>query len=213
MTSLDSLDSLDSTEASARRTPTVVPEAPVGRTTGWWAMALFIATEAAMFAAFLASYFYLRFGHQGPWPPTGDKPPHLLVSSIGTGILLLSCVPMFLSVRSARRRPRGTALLTLVAALGGIAFVVLQWIDWTEEWPASTMSKDAYGSMLYTITGLHAVHVILGVLMLGLLALGSLLRGPRRAQGGAGAVVAMYWYFLSVLAVAVYLTVYISPHV
>jgi heme/copper-type cytochrome/quinol oxidase subunit 3 len=74
------------------------------------------------------------------------------------------------------------------------------------------VSKDAYSSLLYTITGLHAVHVAVGVLMLLLVLFSSLFRGVGKAQAGATRIVAMYWYFLAVLAVAVYVTVYISPY-
>ena len=60
----------EGSEAAARRQPAQLAEAPAGRTTGWWGMVLFICTESATFAAFLASYYYLRFssrrthGHQ-----------------------------------------------------------------------------------------------------------------------------------------------------
>lgn len=199
------------TEGSTRRRAREAPEGPVGRTTGWWGMVLFICTESATFAAILASYFYLRFIHDTPWPPPGDRPPSLPVPTVGTVVLLLSCLPMLLAGRTGRR-PRVHGLMLLLALLGGVVFVVLQGVDYSDEWPASTLHKDAYGSLFYTITGLHVLHVVIGLFMVLLVLVGGAVRGVGRGHLGSVRVVAMYWYFLSVLAVAVYATVYLSPH-
>jgi heme/copper-type cytochrome/quinol oxidase subunit 3 len=199
-------------ERAVRRGAWPVTETPAGKTTGWWGMLFFIATEGAMFAAFIASYYYLRFATDTGWPPPGDKLPHVLVPSIGTGVLVLSCLPMWLGVKAARKGRMLAAPLVTLAMLAGIAFVVLQAIDYLQEYPSSTPSKDAYGSLLYTLTGLHAFHVAIGVFMLLLVLFSSLFRGVGKAQHGAARVCAMYWYFLAVLAVAIYVTVYLSPY-
>ena len=199
------------TEASSRRPSRRAPEGPVGRTTGWWGMVLFICTESATFAAILASYFYLRFIHDTSWPPPGDSRPSLLVPTVGTAVLLLSCAPMLLAGRTVHRRATHVLML-LLALLGGVVFVVLQGVDYAGEWPDSTLQKDAYGSLFYTITGLHTLHVVVGLFMVLLVLAGAVVRGVGRGHPGSVRVVALYWYFLSVLAVAVYVTVYISPY-
>jgi heme/copper-type cytochrome/quinol oxidase subunit 3 len=176
-------------------------------------MVLFICTESATFAAALASYFYLRFSGPGPWPPAADHPPALLVPSVGTGVLILGCVPMALAVRAAVRKGRLLMWASLVVTLlTGTAFVVLQLVDYRGEWPDSTLSKDAYGSLFYSITGLHALHVAVGVIMVAVLVASASLRRIGAGKDGPVRIVAMYWYFLSVLAVLVYGTVYISPY-
>jgi cytochrome c oxidase subunit 3/cytochrome c oxidase subunit I+III len=190
------------------------PERPVGHSTGWWGMVLLVATESTMFAAFLASYFYLRFVHGGPWPPPADEVPGLFWPSIGTGILIAGCVPLFLAGRAAARRSgAGVSGLALVVVwLTGLAFVAFQALDWRAEWPASTLTKDAYGSLFYVITGLHVAHVAVGLLML-LMLIARALVGPAGLPGrGQVGIVAIYWYFLVVLAVAIYLVVYLSPY-
>jgi heme/copper-type cytochrome/quinol oxidase subunit 3 len=189
------------------------PEAPVGRTTGWWGMVLFICTEAATFAAFMASYFYIRFAGEGAWPPLAERLPGLTLPSIGTGILVVSCLPMAGAVRAAPRGHRGRLTVgVLVSLLLGCGFVALQLLDWKAEWPDSTISKDAYGSLFYTITALHTIHVVVGLFMLAVLVASALLGriGSRRPEPVG--IVALYWYFMAVLAVAVYVTVYISPY-
>jgi heme/copper-type cytochrome/quinol oxidase subunit 3 len=200
------------TEGTIGRRARRAPEGPVGRSTGWWGMVLFICTEAATFAAFLASYFYLRFDGHGPWPPPSDKLPGLFWPSLATGILVLSCVPMAIAVRTARRDARfSTWVNLLLVFLSGALFCALTGLDFVLEWPESTVSKDAYGSLFFTIPGLHAVHVLVGVVMAAMLLLsvplGRVARHPQSVS-----IVALYWYFLAVLAVAVYGTVYISPY-
>ena len=192
--------------------PPVDMTPPVGRTTGWWAMVLFIATEGATFAAFIASYFYLRFSATGPWPPHGDIPPKIVVPSIATAVMVLSCLPVWLAGRWAAKGRRALASAAgLVTLAAGVAFVVLQITDWFAEWPASTLSKDAYGSLLFGLTGLHVAHVVLGLGMLAFLAVSLLSRRAAARPGGPVSLVALYWYFMALIAVAVYVTVYLSP--
>ena len=65
-------------DARAVTAPTaeeVAAEVPAGRPTGWWGMVMFITTEATLFAALVASYFYLRFQSTPDWPPGGVKAP------------------------------------------------------------------------------------------------------------------------------------------
>lgn len=207
MTSLEA-----TTEGAIGRRARRAPEGPVGRSTGWWGMVLFICTESATFAAFLASYFYLRFDSHGPWPPPSDKLPGLFWPSLSTGILVLSCIPMAIAVRAAKRDARAATWLNLLLVfLSGALFCALTGLDFVIEWPESTLSKDAYGSLFFTIPGLHAVHVLVGVAMAAMLLIGVPLGRVRRHPQSVG-IVALYWYFLGVLAIAVYGTVYISPY-
>ncbi len=200
-------------EAEVRRGAGPEPEAPIGHSTGWWGMVLFIATEGVTFAAAIAAYFYLRFAHASPWPPPADKAPDLVLPSVATGVLVLSCVPMAVAVRTARARLAVLSGVTTTATLlAGCGFLVLQILDWVSEWPSSTLSKDAYGSLFYLVTGLHAAHVLVGLGMLLFLVVSALVGRISRGHGEPVAIVGMYWYFMAVLAVAVYVTVYLTPY-
>ncbi len=205
---------VDTTETTVRHPAAGVAEAPVGRSTGWWGMVLFIATEAATFAAFLASYFYLRFADGGPWPPATDVPPKLPLPIAATVVLVLSCLPAATAVRAAGhaespRRPGLAAFAVLITLAGGGAFVVLQLLDWYDEWKRSTLSENAYGSLFYVITGLHTLHVVVGLGMLAFLLATAAVRGLRAEPVR---LVALYWYFMAVVALAVFVTVYLSPY-
>lgn len=190
----------------------LAPERPTGHTTGWWGMMLFLASETMTFGTFLASYFYLWFSRGGPWPPPSDHPPDMIVPAIYTGLLLLGCPCMWFAARAARTGRRGLTGAVFVSLLLGLGFLALQGLDWREEWPDSTLSKDAYGSLFYTITGLHALHVAVGVVMVAFLVAGAVTGHFRSQRSNIVNIVRIYWYFIAFVAVPIFMVVYWTPN-
>ena len=187
-------------------------EEPVGRSTAWWGMTLFVATEATLVASLLGTYFYLRFQFGPGWPPGAAGQPELLRPLIMTGLLLASGLPLLWARRGARRErwwrlPAGLAGALLLTA----GFLAVQGLEYAEELSRFTVTSNVYGSLFYTVTGLHAVHVCVGLLVLVwlLAAVGRDRSGESRLERLRLAVV--YWYFLDVVWVAVLFTVYLSP--
>ena len=107
-------------EPTGRRPPR---PRPLAHPSGWWGMALFLASEAVLFGALLGTYYYLRF-KAVHWPPPGVPEPKVLVPLILTAVLVSSSVPMQLAFRAARAgRAVGAQLALLVAlALQGTYF-------------------------------------------------------------------------------------------
>jgi heme/copper-type cytochrome/quinol oxidase subunit 3 len=193
-------------------TSVTIPAPPVGRPTGWWGMLMVLATEGALFAILLASYFYLRFRSPGAWPPGGHDDPAVLIPLVMTALLLLSSVTVHgaeLGIRSGdQRRLRLGVALTLLL---GAAFLALQALEYHEELRDVTPRTDAYGSIFYTVTGLHGAHVMLGLLLL-LWTQFFAWRGAYAAERHVAVqVTALYWHFIPVVWVLVFLTLYVSP--
>jgi cytochrome c oxidase subunit 3 len=186
-----------------------LPVGSKGRlSSGWWGMITVIATEAALFAYLLFSYFYIASQNGGAWPPGG--PPKLDLAIPGTVVLLLGSVTMWWGERGIRAGKRSQLLIGLGASvLLGLAFVVLEGIEWSRK--DFTPATHAYGSLYFVVTGFHLTHVLVGVLMLVMLFVWTLLGyfGVRRHSTVAIAV--MYWHFVTVVWVAVFLTFYVSP--
>jgi heme/copper-type cytochrome/quinol oxidase subunit 3 len=172
---------------------------------GVWGIALLVATEAALFGTVLASYFYLRF-EVTHWPPAGIDPPAVALPLARTGALLLTTAPVLLAAGAARRGAARPAARWLVLALlvqaGYLAVQVLLFKhDLGEFSPRAT----AYGSIYFTLLGLHHLHVAVGMLLeLGLLA--KLLGGLTNYRVVGARVVAIYWCFVNCMAVLVVLT-------
>jgi heme/copper-type cytochrome/quinol oxidase subunit 3 len=181
-----------------------------GRPVGWWGVLLLVATEAALFGAMIASYFYLRF-QAVHWPPIGVPEPKVLAPTLLTLVLVCSSVPAAAAASAARRRQAGRASTALVttaalAALYAAGTLVLL----VQEWHDAPATKDAYDSLFFTIQGAHVAHVAAGVLV-NLFLLATIARG-RISQYRVNGIWAMslYWHFVNALAVLVLLTT-VSP--
>src|SRR3954454_6703937 len=81
---------------------------------GWWGMAIFLATEAALFGSLIGSYFYLRFTSPH-WPQGGIAAPSVAVPLVLTAVLVATTIPMAAAAAAARRgRTRATWLFVAV---------------------------------------------------------------------------------------------------
>ena len=100
------------------------------RSFAWWGMAWLIATEATLFAALIASYFYLRFRHGPEWPPGGIESPELTLPLVMSAILLSSSIPVH-AAESAIKKGRQVALRVLLFA--GFVLCVAGIMGWF--WP------------------------------------------------------------------------------
>ena len=182
---------------------------------GWWGMVLFIAVEATVFALLLASYFYLRFRSGPVWPPDGIEDPKLKLVLIMSAILWSSSVPVHLAHSAAKRGKQGT--LRACLAIGfvlGAAFLVLQC---AKEYPdiarhEFTPRTNAYGSMFFTITGLHGAHVFVGLLMNAWTQLRAWQGAFDEHRHTTVQNFVMYWHFVDVVWIFVLTTLYLSPH-
>jgi heme/copper-type cytochrome/quinol oxidase subunit 3 len=187
-------------------------EIPAGRSTGWWGMVLFLATESGLFGTLLGSYFYLRFQFGPQWPPVGIERPELTTPLVMTALLVPSSLSLMWAergIRNGRRwRLRSGLLATLLLGTG---FLVFHGLDYARKLGSFTPTTDVYGSLYYVITGLDGVHVLIGLLILAwLLAASTRGRfGPRRHERVR--LTALYWQFVVVVWVAILFTVYLSP--
>jgi heme/copper-type cytochrome/quinol oxidase subunit 3 len=172
-------------------------------------MAWFLATEVALFGTLVSSYFYLRT-QADAWPPPGVAKPDLLAPLLLTGLLVATTVPVWLAARAAGAGRARTAQLFLLAALAGqAAYFALQVVLYARDLDAFAPEDSAYGSIYFTLVGAHHAHVFVGML-LSLWLVVRLVSGltPYRAAGVSA--VALYWYVVSALSVAVVLT-QVSP--
>jgi cytochrome c oxidase subunit III len=176
---------------------------------GWWGVALLVATETALFGTLIASYFYLRFRTVG-WPPDAIQPPDATLPLVLTGALLATSVPMLLCARAARAGDARRTLLWILLALvvqcgylGGQAALFASDLD------KFSPKDNAYGSIYFTMLGAHHAHVLVGIL-LSLFVVARVLSGLTNYRVIAVRVVTVYWYFVAIVGVLVTLT-QVSP--
>jgi len=183
---------------------------PSARPAGWWGMVLLIATEATLFTILIATYFYLRFKTGNAWPPGNLGDPKLVKPLVVTVILVLSSLPIVLATRGTSERLLVRVRLGLLAAVAlGVVFLILQRRLIDESLQTFRPRNNAYGSIFYTLIGLHVAHVVLGVLF-GAWAVLRTIRFDRTAVVTVR-VTALYLHFVNVVAAVLFLVLYLSP--
>lgn len=183
-----------------------------GRALGWWGTILLMMTEGMLFALLLFAYYYLR-GQASEWPLGGIEPPELRVSAIRTALLLASSATMSWADRGIRKGSQGRLQLGIAATLllSGVFLAghVHEMLRLPEEF---TWRTNAYGSLYYTITNFHAVHLVVGMAVL-VFVLVAARGGSFDAEEHLGVTTAsLYWHFVDVVWVFVYTTVYLVPN-
>jgi heme/copper-type cytochrome/quinol oxidase subunit 3 len=172
---------------------------------GWWGVALFIGGEATFFGLLIASYFYLRF-QVADWPPPGIEKPKVALPLILTAVLVSSTAPMIAAVAAARRgRVRAAWLFVLVALVIQSVYLGIQIHEFMNDLDIVQPKHASYGSIYVTLVGAHHVHVAVGIL-LDLWLLGKLLRGLTNYRLVGLRAIALYWYFVNTVAIAVVFT-------
>jgi len=142
---------------------------------GMW---LFLLSDSLTFGALLFAYSYGRISN--PDWPTPFHRESILNATVMTGCLLSSSLTMVLGVLAARRGDRAwTRNWILLTMLFGTAFIVLHGMEWTKlisegmtpfknPWSANVPQ---FGGTFFTLTGMHMLHVTIGVIYLGVVAL------------------------------------------
>lgn len=172
---------------------------------GWWGALLFIATELTLFGALIASYFYLRVQNTH-WPPPGVDKPKVALPLLLTGILVATVAPVLASQRAARSgRARLAWWLLAEAFVVQAAYLGVQFHEFASDLDKFSPSDSAYGSIYFTLLGVHHAHVALG-LLLEVWLLARLLGGMTNYRLIALKVNALYWSFVALIGIAVVFT-------
>jgi cytochrome c oxidase subunit 3 len=141
---------------------------------GMW---LFLASDSLTFGALLVAFSYNRLSNPA-WPTPFAK-ESIINSTIMTACLLSSSLTMVMAVFAAQRGDKPWLRNWLLATMGfGTAFIVLHGMEWskligegmtpfTNRW-APTVPQ--FGGTFFTLTGMHMLHVTVGVIYLGVIA-------------------------------------------
>jgi cytochrome c oxidase subunit 3/cytochrome o ubiquinol oxidase subunit 3 len=167
-----------------------------------------IAAEAAIFTIFVVAYiFYLGKSVTGPQPRDVLHVPIFL-----TVCLLSSSLTIHFASRLLRTgRVRQFAYLWLLTiALGAVflAGTVREWRHLIYD-EGLTIQTNLFGTTYYSLVGLHAFHVTMGLLALTAVLLLTLRGAVGRQHAERIEILSMYWHFVDVVWVVVFVVVYI----
>jgi cytochrome c oxidase subunit 3 len=177
-------------------------------------MWLFIVADAATFGAILFGYGYLRVGNLDWTRPFAFS--SILNGIIMTVVLLSSSVTMLAAVRAAQAgggHRRECVRWLAVTAVLGLIFAVLHLREWFglfgEGWSPSKNPMGGpvlVGGTFFGITGLHLLHVVIGVIALTTVATAF---GRGRLQAGHIETTGLYWHFVDLVWMFVFPLVYL----
>ena len=189
----------------------VTPSTRRGYSTAWWGMAVLIMTEAMVFAILLASYFFLRASAK-EWPLDGIEPPELGLVVPFSFILWGSSIPVFwaeAAIRNGRLGPfKAGMAISFVMGLSFLLYTLYDFEELTFGW-----RDNAYGSIFYTIVGLHALHVFIGLAMNAACQAKAWLGRYDRGRHASAEVFSLYWHFVDLVWLAVFPSLFLSLHI
>lgn len=208
-------------------------------TFGMW---LFLLTEIMFFGGLFCVYLVYRNWYY-PAFVAGSHTLHIWSGTLNSVLLIISSLTMAMAVHAAEARRRGalTRWMAVTILLGTVFLCIKGW-EWHDEWvnhhvpglnfsieefthvnpaypdvkplaPDMAQRTQIYYSLYFAMTGMHALHMIIGVLLLGFLLI--------RARSGAytkGYIApvenfALYWHFVDVVWIFLFPLLYlISRH-
>lgn len=172
-------------------------------------LAIVFFAIGTLFLVFLAGYLMLRRKAAAWPPPGGPRPPRGLW--ISTLILLSSGLTMHRAMRSLRSGAKEVFRRWLGATLAlGALFLLVQLYLWRELLAAGlSAATNAYGAIFYSLTGLHGLHILGGLVFLAFL----LARAGRRelevVRSPAG-LCAAYWHFMDGIWLVLFFVLYFA---
>jgi len=172
---------------------------------------LFLVSEAAIFGAFFAHYYYMR-GHFQTWPPEGA--PHLdtTLPAIATLMLMTSSATINrahrLLLRNSKNASRRWVILT---ALLGAIFLSIQGYEWgfLRAFDNFTATQGVYGTLFYVMTGFHGLHVATGLILLMLVYVRLRLGHFTVQRHFAFLAATWYWHFVDIVWIFLFGSIYL----
>lgn len=154
-----------------------------------------IGSIVMMFAGFTSAVIVKRNG--ADWQ--GFTLPNLFWYS--TGVILATSLTVQMALRAFKERQMSRyRSLMLVTALGGILFITLQFFGFKALWVQNVrFANSVGGSFLYIIFGLHALHVLGGVVALAVQFIRAFSARKRNYSPVPIEIVSVYWHFVDLL--------------
>jgi len=176
---------------------------PTGRLAVWWV----IASEIVIFGGLLGSYIMFRLSHDA----FAEQAAHTntWVGAVNTLVLLTSSLFAVLGHKAADAGdgPKAARMLYLTAG-GGLLFAGIKFLY---EWPSEihhgyTIASGTFWSFYYTAAGIHAAHVIAGVVIMFIIAP----RAKRNLDLHRVELIGLYWHFVDVVWIFLFPLLYIA---
>jgi heme/copper-type cytochrome/quinol oxidase subunit 3 len=174
-----------------------------GKVAVWW----FLASEIMVFGGLIASYIVFRLGGSG-WAEASHH-LSLPLAALNTLVLLTSSFTVVQAFAAADRGDVRALRIDLgLTIVGGLVFLGIKAIEYTTEIRAGfTPGAGIFWSFYYTMTGLHGLHVLGGIVVnaVVLATEGASARNPQRVE-----LAGLYWHFVDVVWIFLFPLLYLA---
>ncbi len=171
------------------------------------AMLSLITGECGIFSIFVAAYlYYIGRSISGPTPRILEAP------IFNTVCLLSSSLTIWLAEREIERgRMRAFGAWWGITILLGLIFIAGTALEWHTLifHDGLTIHTNLFGTTFYSLVGLHATHVIVGLIGLSIIMIFTLLGRVNRSHAERIQVFSLYWHFVDAVWVVVFTVVYV----
>src|SRR5271154_2462312 len=171
-------------------------------------MACLIVAESAIFIIFVVAYiFYIKKRLTGPTPAQV-----LGLPNFGTICLLSSSITVHYAVSALRKdNLRNCSLWLAGTVLLGTIFLITTGQEWYHliRYEGLTLQTNLFGTTYYSLVGLHASHVVVGLIMLSIALVLSLRGRVKEEHSEKLEVLSIYWHFVDAVWVVVFTVVYV----
>jgi heme/copper-type cytochrome/quinol oxidase subunit 3 len=170
----------------------------------------FIASEANFFLLLIFAYvYYHATGTSARDGAAGNLDP--LSAGINSVFLLASSATMWRAERSlGNENAHGLSLWLLATIALGAVFLLGQGREYAHLIARDvSISRDLFGASFFTLTGFHGVHVLIGLITLGVLFGLSLAGDFAGGRSGAVEAAALYWHFVDAVWIVIFSIIYL----
>ena len=175
---------------------------PTGRLAVWWV----VASEVVIFGGLLSSYIMHRLAHDA-WAEQAAH-TNMWIGAFNTWVLLTSSLCAVLGHKAAMEGdgPKAARFI-YYTMLGGVTFIAVKSYEWTMEITHGfTITSSTFWSFYYTAAGLHALHVIAGVVIMGIVAADA----RRNLELHRVELIGIYWHFVDIVWIFLFPLLYIA---
>ena len=165
--------------------------------TGVW---VFLMSEILVFGSLISAYAYVRLSSSS-WPLAAQT-HNVIIGMVNTIILLTSSLAIILSLHFIRAGNTSGLKIGLVGAfILGFAFLAIKLgIEWPELYSKEfTINSGLPASMYYLLTGVHAVHLAVGMVAVGYLMFRAFNGGFTASKNAGVENVGLYWHFVDII--------------
>jgi cytochrome c oxidase subunit III len=195
-------------------------------TFGMW---MFLLTEIMFFGGLFTAYLVYRSSYYQAFVE-GSQKMNIWLGATNTAVLICSSLTMALAVRAAQtgKSKAFTAVLLLITIVFGLGFLGIKAVEYHEHWnnhefpgpnfhfetidktpPVDAQHTEIYFSLYWAMTGLHALHMIIGVGLVTWLIIMVLASTYSPAYYSPVEIVGLYWHFVDLVWIYLFPLLYL----